>query len=171
MKRTVLFVGLILLAEAATAQGPGAVKVKDTPASQELIQLAKTELSDRSAANAELDKARADLNESTKSINAQIQAAQKDLQEKLKEDKRYKPLLDNIDALQKQLADASQKAEAKFQKEVQPLASDESSIADEISALVKVVRQENSFPPTAQFSIETQEWTLPVSDPKPPTKK
>src|ERR1035441_6015344 len=99
---TLLFTGIAAIAQAPkTAE----VTVKSTPASDALVEFAKSQSADQKAYNAKLQQARFNLDNNNKTLNEQMQALQKDLQAKLQQDKKYKPMLDQITDLQKKMSE------------------------------------------------------------------
>ena len=126
--------GLLAILFAATtlvAQTPAAmsttkptttdVVIKDTPASEALLQFAKDQTADQAALNTKAQQANFALTQSNKALQDQIAAAGKDLLAKLKADKKYKPLIDNIDNLNAQLTTNGQKVRDDFSKDAGPL--------------------------------------------------
>ena len=162
---------LICLAVLAIAQDnarppakvdPAEVAIKDTPAAQSLSKLAAEQKADSANINTVFQQARAGLDQSAKSLNEEVQKAQKDLQDKLKEDKHYKPLLDHIADVQKQLQALNGKATTDYQKVVGPVQQKLNTELADIHALIPVVRKENNLPDDASFDMNTGKWTLPA---------
>jgi len=161
----------ILFATTAFAQTPAPkppdqpktaeVQIKDTPASQALIKFSNEQTADQAAFDTKVKQAEFTLDQSNKTLKDQITAANKDLLDKLKADKKYKPLLDNIDNLNTQLNTDGQKIRDDFSKDAGPLQQKLNFEADEVKALVPVVRQENGLPDTATFDSATGKWTVP----------
>lgn len=137
------------------------VVIKDTPASQALIQFSKDKTADQAAFNTKVQQAQFTLNQSNKALQDQIAGANKDLLEKLKADKKYKPLLDNLDNLNAQLNTNGQKISGDFQKDTGPIQQKLNFESDEVKTLIPVVRQENDLPDTATFNESTGKWTVP----------
>lgn len=146
---------------AAPKPDPNEVAVKDSPASQSLAQLAKDQAADRKHLNDIFQQARTSLDQNSKALNESVAAAQKDLNDKLNADKHYKPLLDHLKDLQKQMQDAGQKAQAGFQNSVQPIQQKLNVESAQIAGLEPVVRKENNLPDTAVFNAATGKWSVP----------
>jgi hypothetical protein len=161
----------ILFATTALAQTPAPkppdqpktadVVIKDTPASQALIQFAKDKSADQAAFDTRIQQAQFSLNQSNKALQDQIAQANKDLLEKLKADKKYKPLIDNLDNLNAQLSSNGDKIRQDFQKDVGPIQQKLNFETDEVKTLIPVVRQENDLPDTATFDEKSGKWTVP----------
>lgn len=151
---TLLFVGV-----AAFAQTP--VTVKQSPASDMLVQLAKDHAANSKALELKFQQARAALDQSNKSMQDEIAAANKALTDDLRQDKKYKGRLEHIDDLQKKLADNGTAANAAFVKDVGPLQQKVSQEAGQLEELEKVVKAENNLPDGATFDLATGKWTEP----------
>ena len=139
------------------------VKVKDTPASTTLVQLAKSQVQDQKEASDKFQQARTMLDQTTKDLSGKIQAIQKELQDQLQKDKKYKPMLDQIDALNKQLDTARQNAQQQYSKDTGSIQQKLSSETAQVQGLIPVVRKENDLPDTATFDLNTQKWTVPAA--------
>lgn len=137
------------------------VVIKDTPASQALIQFSKDKTADQAVFDTKIKQAQFTLDQSNKDLQTQIDTANKDLLEKLKADKKYKPLLDNLDNLNAKKNDNGQRISGDFQKDTGALQKKLTIDADEVAALTPVVRQENDLPDTATFNESTGKWTVP----------
>lgn len=146
---------------AAAKPDPNEVAVKDTPASQSLAQLGKDQAADQKKLNDLFQQARSSLDSNNKALNDSVAAAQKELNDKLNADKKYRPMLDHLKELQKQLGDAGNKAQADFQKEVNPIQQKLQMESAQISGLEPVVRKENSLPDSAIFNAATGKWSVP----------
>jgi len=173
MKSFLLCIVAMILSVASFAQdkpNTTEVTVKDTPASQALVQFAKDQTSDQAVLNTKLQQARFNLDASNKTLNDQLSAAQKDLDEKLKADKKYKPLIDSIEFVKKQLSENGTKAQADFAKDASAIQQKVAIETNEVQTLIPVVRKENGLPDAAQFSIDTQKWTKTSASVDPPKK-
>ncbi len=139
-----------------------------TPAEEALISAAKDQDSAQKLYKQKFDIAKEALTKSEQVIKDRIAALQKELNDKIKEDKKYHPLLDQVDVAQKYLSNTEQKADADFQKDVGPLAQKISSDAALVQGLTPVVRKEKGFPDGATFDPATQTWsgTTPPLAPK-----
>lgn len=143
-----------------------ALTPKDSPAAQTLNQLAKDKLSDQKAFDSKLQQARFELDKTQKDMSTQLQSLQKELNDKLREDKKYKPLLDQIADTQKNLNESQNVAAGTFQKESGSLSSKVNMEANQIEGLIPVVRKENNFPDNSVYDPATQKWTLPAKAPE-----
>ena len=158
----ILFATALTLS-AQTTKVPDAPKtpdivVKDTPASQALIEAAKSQAADQTVFNTKLQQAQYTLDASNKALTEQINAANKDLNDKLKADKKYKPLIDKLTDLQKQLSDNGTKATTSFTQEVAPLQQKIQTESSTIQALLPVVQKENGLPKTVTFDPTSNKW-------------
>jgi hypothetical protein len=135
------------------------ITVKPSPANDALILAAKEMTDEQKAFDAALQQARSTLDASQKALGTQLQDAQKDLNEKLKADKKYAPILANIDTLQKQLADLQNQAQQKFGQASAPISNKIATDKALIDGLVPVVRKENGIPDTTTFDPATQKWS------------
>jgi hypothetical protein len=159
-----------LLAFALYGQAPAPV-AKSSPASDALIAAAKEMKEEQKAFDTALTQARSSFDISQKSLLTQIQEAQKDLNDKVKADKKYAPLIEKISTLQKQGQDLQQHAQTQFAQSANPLQSKIASDKALIEGLIPVVRKENGFPDNAAFDPATQNWSVPkavekVAEPK-----
>lgn len=143
------------------------LKPKSSPAADALVELAKSQTSDQGLLNVKMQQARSTIDQNNKQLIADIQSAQKDLQDKLEQDKKYKPLIDHINDTQKKLNESGQKVAADYQRDNGVLAQRIQNETVQVQGLIPVVRKENGFPDNAAFDIETQKWTVP----KQPDKK
>jgi hypothetical protein len=168
MKRTVTIIALTLLFTVIAVFAQKPLVVKDSAASQFLNQLARDHAANQAVFNTKLQQARVNLDQSNKALQEQIVAAQKDLDAKLKEDKKYKPIMDQITSLQEKFNDNSKKANEDFQKEVGTIPQKIQTEASQIEGLIDVVKKENSLPADAIYDQEKQTWTEPA--PKPEKK-
>jgi predicted RNase H-like nuclease (RuvC/YqgF family) len=147
-----------LLAQTKT-KTPVEVTVKTSPAETALVNASKDGSSAQSAYNVMLQQARSTLDDTQKALIKKLNDAQNDLNEKLKVDKKYKPMVDNIIALQGQLSDASKNVQSKFNDQSAPLLQKINTDKSLVNGLIPVVRQENNLPDTATYNPETQKWT------------
>lgn len=158
MKVLALF---ILAASVAAAQKPTDVTVKDTPASQTLVQIAKQKIDDQKVLDTKFQQARSNLDSSNKAIQDQLKAVSDDLQNKLKADKKYKPMLDQIADLQKKLGENGSNAQQAFQRDIGPVQQKVQMETNQVDGLIPIVRKENGLPDTATFDGATGKWSVP----------
>lgn len=155
---------LMLSAVVAVTQEKPAVKdlnVKSTPASDLLVQLSKDTQADQAAFNVKVQQARSNLDQSVKSLNDQLASLRSKLNADLEKDKKYKPTIEQIAALQKQITDINTKANADFNQESIPISQKLGTEKAQIQSLIDVVRKENNFPANAVYSEEKQTWSAP----------
>jgi Skp family chaperone for outer membrane proteins len=164
MRKWILCVFLLFVPFAFTQQAKPAtteVAVKSTPASDALVQLGKDQTTDSKTFNDKLQQARTALDSSRKTLQADLDNAQKDIQAKLNEDKHYKPMLDHIADLQKKITDLGQTASAAFQADAGSIQQRLQSENSQITMLIPIVRKENGLPDNATFDSVTGKWTVP----------
>ena len=174
MKKILALTFAVMLCTTVRSQTPPVVSgppadpitVKDTPASQSLDKLAKEEADNQKTVNDLFQQARHNLDANQKALQDEIKKQTKDLNDKLAEDKKYKPIMDKIKDLNKQLQDIQGKAQADFQKNAGVLQQKVQSAMYQVEALIPVVRKENGLPETAQYNPQTQKWTVPKAEAK-----
>lgn len=157
---------ILFLSMSALAHGQ-IVAVKPTPASDALVHAAQDLTTEQKSFDTALNQARSTADASQKSIQAEMKKASDDLMVELKADKKYKDKLAAIDVLQKNLQNAGQQAEQKFQQEVGPIQNAIGKDKALIDGLIPVVRQENGLADTATFDSATQKWSAPKVAEKP----
>jgi Skp family chaperone for outer membrane proteins len=166
---TILLLGIpAAFTQDAKPAAPAApdVAIKDTPASQSLVALQKKLAADQQAFTTAFQQARTTLDQNLKALNDELAKQQKVLHDQEASDKKYRPLLDKIDDLQKQIATAQETAQKKFNAEISTVQQNIGIEQAQIQALVPVVRRENDLPDGATFSIDTGKWTLPAKPAK-----
>lgn len=151
--RGILIVFLMGLCEVAIAQTP-----KPTPASETLTTTAKEMVADKANFTNVLNQSRSTMDASSKQLTEALNAKLKDLQAKLKEDKKYAGALAEIETMQKQVATLQSTSEQKFQQQTSPIQQKIATDNAVINGMVPVVRKENGWPDTATFDVETQTW-------------
>lgn len=159
-----LFVTILALAVPFYGQAPATPKptditVKVTPASSKLIEAAKETSDNIKNFNKALDTAKNTQAQAQKDNQKQIETLSKELNDKLKADKKYKPYLDQLQVLSKAQQDSGTKAQADFNRSVQPIQQKIAQDSALIQGLIPIVREENSLPDTTSFNLETQKWT------------
>lgn len=147
--------GSILFAQAK----PAIVTAKPSPASDALNAAAKEHITEQKAYDAALQEARATLDSTSKDLQKQLVDLNKSLNEQVRADKKYKPLIDKIDAIDKQLQSAQQDVQKKFSDRVGPISRALNTDGAMVSGLIPVVRKENGWPDTAAYDESTQTWT------------
>lgn len=139
------------------ANDPG-LTVKPTPAAQALVEAARNAETEQKTVDTGFKQAKATLDTSQKQLQDALKTKSTELQEKLKADKKYKPLLDEIETIQKQLATSNQDAQNKFNQTVGPVQQKLSTDRMLVNTLEPIVAKENEFPPTVKFDAATQTW-------------
>ena len=169
--RIVLFIAVFFAAAAIVAQQapkPTEVAVKDTPASQSLIELSKKYVADNQTFQTARQQAISTLDQKVKALQDELAKQQKALRDQEASDKKYKPMIDRIEDLQKQIADAGADANKKFAAEIGTVQQNIGVELAQINALISVVKSENSLSADAQYATDTQKWTVPAKTPTPP---
>ena len=159
---TLLFVAVAAFAQVPAKPDADQVTVKDTDASKALTQVAQDLVKDQKSLNDLFQQARSSLDKNNKTLTDAIAAAQKELNDRLQQDKKYKPELDHIADLQKQLTEMGQKAQTEFSRNVGPVQQRVVNEQAQIQVLEDVVRKENGFPKEAEFNLESQKWSNPA---------
>lgn len=152
---------LMCLAFAAFAQESKELKPKDSPAFQSLMLATADKAKYEAEAEAKRQQAIAELGSTNKPLIDKMQALQKDLQDRLKKDHHYSKQLAEIEAIQSQLSEAGKKAQATFTSTVGPIHLKVQEDKAKIDALVPIVRKENGFPDDSQFNEQTKKWEVP----------
>lgn len=160
MKRIVVLTVIFIATYTAYCQTE--IAVKSTAAQDALVELARSQAADEEALNVKVQQANSALDQSKKALQDQLQAVSKDLNEKLQQDKRYKPSLDQITDLQKKLQDLQQTAAANFQKDAGALQQKLQTEKAQVEGLIPVVKKEDHMPADAAFDYKTQKWTIPA---------
>ena len=161
MKTIVRIAGFIAIFMAVSLFGQTFLGPKDTPASRTLDEIAKQYVPDQKALDDKKAQAQAALDQSNTSLTKQIGELQKALQDKLKADKKYAPLLQQIEDLNKKFASNQIIANQAFQADAGPLAQKVTSETGQLEGLEKAVRQENGWPDTATYDRTKQKWSMP----------
>jgi hypothetical protein len=140
---------------------PNEVTVKDTDANKELIRLAKDQAEDQKRANDIFQQARTSLDQNNKALQDELTKAQKDLNDKIKNDKKYRDDFAHIEGLQKQITDAGAKAQTSFQNAISPIQQKLDLESKEMQGIESVVKRENGFGDDVQFVPATGKWIKP----------
>jgi len=154
-------VPVLLFSSFSLAQAPSNVSVKSSPASDALVKAAQELVTEQKSFDTMISQARSASEASQKSLQAEIQKANAELQAELKSDKKYKGKLNKIDTMLKQLQSSQQEAQSKFTQESSPIQSAIYKDKALIEGLSPVVRKENNLPADATFDPVTQKWTSP----------
>lgn len=165
-KKTILYLFAVMVifvaATTVRCQQPDtksdSVEVKSSPASDTLNQAAKELAASNKSMQEIIDNIRNGLNVNQKKQADQLTSLQKELQEKLKADKKYKPLMDQMKAIQEDLQEASQRAQQQFNQQTAPIQQKIQTDTALVQGLIPVVRKENDLPDTAKFDTATQKW-------------
>jgi len=167
MKKAFVMVSLLmalaveLVGMTVLAHGQTVITVKSSPASDALVTASKEMTEGQKSFDTALQQARSGLEINQKSLSDQLQTVQKDLSDKLKADKKYAPILADIDRLQKQLAGLQNDAQQKFVQASAPISNKIATDKALIDGLIPIVRKENDLPSTTTFNSTTQKWTEP----------
>lgn len=160
----VLLVPVLLLSAIVMAQTPATIK--SSPAADALVQASKDYNTEKASFDTSLQQARSSLDQNQKDLQKQLTDLQKELGDQLKADKKYKPMLDKIESLQKQVTDLSTTAQREFDQKVGPIATKMNSDKGLIDGLIPIVRKENNLPDNATYDPATQKWTTPAETKK-----
>lgn len=152
----VSFFALPLSAQTPKPSDP--ITIKSSPTEDALIQAAKDYGIESKAYNDAYQQARSAADAGQKDLQKQFQDAQKSLMDKLKADKHYAPLLDNLNTIQKQIQEASSVAGQEFQKKAGPIQNKMATDNALIQGLIPIVRKENGLPDTATFDVGKGVW-------------
>ena len=163
-----IIVILVVPLHCQTPPKPMDVAIKDTPASQSLIELSKKYVADNQTFQTARQQAISTLDQKVKVLQDELAKQQKALHDQEASDKKYKPMIDRIDDLQKQIADAGADANKKFAAEIGTVQQNIGVELAQINALISVVKSENSLSADAQYATDTQKWTVPSKTPAPP---
>jgi ABC-type transporter Mla subunit MlaD len=136
-------------------------EVQDTPASQALVKTAKELAETRTALDTAHQQAQSALDQNKQSLQKALNEAFADLNAKLKDDKKYKPMMDRIETIQKQINTADSEANATYQQKVGPLLQKLNVDKPLVDGLIPIVRDESKLPANATFDEKTQKWTVP----------
>lgn len=147
---------LALTLSGCHAQTPATPKA--SPASEALAHAAKDIGTEQKAFDAALHQAKATLDVSVKDLQKQNADLNKTLNDQIRADKKYKPMFEKIDAIQKQIQALNTDATNKFSQSVGPLNNQIASDKALIEGLEPVVRKENGWPDSATFDVATQTW-------------
>lgn len=169
--KTLLFVAALTLNTSCLSQQPTppaaptasaeAVAIKPSPASEALIAAARSIQEEQKSLTEAFNQARSTLDLNQKTLQQSLTKSQNDLAAQLKQDKKYKDEMAQIDVLGKQIQDAGNKAQEDFQTKARPLQSQLASNTALLNGLLSVVRKENGLPDSATFDTATQTWHIP----------
>lgn len=129
-----------------------------SPASEALDHAAKDVATEQKSYDTALMQAKSTLDASMKDLQKQSADLTKSLNDQLAADKKYKPMLDKISVLQKQLQSLSSDASQKFAPTAGPIQNQIATDKALVDGLVPVVRKENGWPDTATYDSATQTW-------------
>ena len=154
----------IFLGAAAGAQGP--ITVKTSVAETTLNDTAKDLVVNQKSVNDIFQQSRSAMSSDQKILQDQLSAKQKALEAKMRADKKFGPMLEEIDGLVKRLQDTNQKAQSDFNQKIAPMQAKINSEAALMEGLIKVVRQENGLPDDAVYDKDKQTWSIPAKAPE-----
>jgi multidrug efflux pump subunit AcrA (membrane-fusion protein) len=159
----VLAVALPVLAQ----QPPAATKeitVKSSASQDTLLLIAKQLTEAQKTLNTKFQQAQTSLSENQKTLTAAIVASQNELNEKLKQDKKYAPILDKIDQARKALNSSTEQAQAAFSRDAGTLQNQVNMYAAQMEGIKIVVKKGQSLPDDAVFDSASGKWMVPVKD-------
>lgn len=145
-----LFLALTMSCAAQTA--------KPSPASDALVKAAQESTVQQKTFDAALQTAKAALDAKVKDLQQQNIDLNQQLNTQIRADKKYKPVFEKIDVIQKQLAALNTDATNRFQQSVGSIQGQIATNNALIAGLVPIVRKENGWPDTATFDAATQTW-------------
>jgi Skp family chaperone for outer membrane proteins len=138
------------------------ITAKSSPAADALVAAAKEAAEGQKSLDVIIKDISAQLTAAQKSDQDQIVALKKSLDEKLKADKKYKPLIDQLDVLQTDLNSSQQKFQVMFNQKAGPVQQKVATDNALVQGITPVVRKENGFSPDTVFDVATQTWKAPV---------
>jgi hypothetical protein len=136
------------------------ITVKSSPAEIALLNAASDFNTNQKSMDTILQQAKTIVAANAKVLQDELTATQKELNDKVMVNKKYKPLIDKIANLNKELTDLSQNARTKYFQDTYPIQQKMKQDDALITGLVHVVKQENNLPNTATFDPKTQKWTV-----------
>lgn len=167
------WIGYILLLAASFAS---AQDIKSTPASDALVKAAKEATEAEKSFNDLMQQARTGLTETQKTTSQKIKTDNQKLWDDVKQDKKYKARIDDLDRMQKQLDEAATNAQKDFNAKSMPLQQTIASDAALIAGLAPVVLADSNLPDTTTTftyggitftkDAKTQKWTVPAETKK-----
>lgn len=161
----IILTGAALSANAQTADKPAApqtVVAKSSPAEDALVKASKEAIDLQKKITDAQNDAQNAARVNQKNLMTQFNAKQKDLIDKLKADKKYKPMVDELDALQKQMDDLRINAQSRFYQQFGQIQQQIASDNLLVNGLIPVVRKENNLPDEAVFDKSNQTWSVPA---------
>lgn len=144
--------------------------VKQTPASDTLVQTAKDMAAEKSSFDTIRNQARSTVDASSKQLQDALKAKTDAMMTQLKADKKYAVQLAEIDTITKQMSDMSRGANDKFQKDTSPIQQKIATDNALIGGLIPIVKKENGFPDSTTFNVDTQKWEDKTTTKATPTK-
>lgn len=146
------------LSQTSQPDPSAAATAKPSPASDALVKAAQESTVQQKTFDAALQTAKAALDAKVKDLQQQNIDLNQQLNTQIRADKKYKPMFEKIDAIQKQLAALNTDATNRFQQSVGSIQSQIATNNALIAGLVPIVRKENGWPDTATFDAATQTW-------------
>ena len=164
---TLFFFVIPVLAQTQISNGPqspnimgasSVIIVKPSTDSDALDSAAKDLQADQQAIDTAVQQERESLDASLKALQKQNGDLLKELEAQLRADKKYKPMMDKIDTIEKQIQTIGQTAQNNFARTAGPIQTRIASDRTIISFLVARVRKENNLPDSAIYDPKTQTW-------------
>jgi DNA repair ATPase RecN len=157
MKRRIQLLLLAAFTIGYTALIP-AQDTKPSPAAEALANAAKEMADSQKSFDVGIQQARSSEETTSKALIKQLTDANKSLHDKLEADKKYKPLVDQIDTMQKQIQGLDNDMRTKFTQQYGPIQQKIAADKALIDGLVPIVRKENGWPDSATYDYTTQTW-------------
>lgn len=160
----IILFGAALLTKAQTpAKAPEStvITVKSSPAEDALVGASKDAIESRKKFDQMSQDAQNGLFVNQKKLVDDLTAKQKAMIEKIKADKKYKAMIDEIDGLQKQLQNMQGDVRGRFAQQTAPLQQKIASDNAAVETLIPIVKKDNNLPDNAVFDKEKQTWSAP----------
>ena len=146
--------------------GQTPVTVKPSVAQSTLDQTAKDLAVNQKSVNDIFQQFRGSIAANQKQLQDDLTAKQKALEAKLKADKKYGPMLEEINQIVGKLQANNQNAQQELNQKTGPINQKIQSETALMDGLVKVVKQENGLPDAATYDPSKQTWSIPVKAPE-----
>jgi hypothetical protein len=130
-----------------------------TPASDSLVQTSRQLVAEKSALDKSVADTQSSLNSSTKVLQDEFRAKGKLLQDEVRADPKYRPLIAEMDALQKKLSDAGTAAQDEFKKSTGPARQKVATDNAIVQGLIPVARKEKGYDDSMTWNVDTQTWS------------
>lgn len=135
-----------------------AQEIKQTPASESLMAIAKEMSESKRAVDVSMQQARSTADANQKTLRDEFALKNSSLVKDLRADKKFGARMAELDVLQKQINGAAEKAQNDYNTNAMPIVQKIQQDSAQIQVLVPIVRRESGLPDSAQFNPETQTW-------------